>query len=44
MIDLETSCHEKKNAKRATKIGVMNQKIWPFEVPSILCNLWTITP
>jgi hypothetical protein len=44
MIDLETSCHENKNARRATQFGVMNQKLWPFEIPCTPGNDLTISP
>jgi hypothetical protein len=41
---LETSCHDKHFRKRGTKFGVMNQKIWPFEVPCTLGNDLVISP
>jgi hypothetical protein len=40
---LETTCHEKQSAKRTTKFGVMNQKLWPFEIPCTLGNDLTIS-
>jgi hypothetical protein len=44
MVDLESMGHEKHFAKRVDQFGFLDQKLWHFELPSILCNHLIITP
>jgi hypothetical protein len=44
MHDLEIRGQEKKNARRVTHFGVVNQKLWSVEIPCTLGNDWIISP
>jgi hypothetical protein len=42
-VDLESFGHDKHFAKRVDQFGVLNQKLWQFELPCILCDHLAIT-